>query len=159
MSFAKTWTDEDLEKLKKLKSDGTKNSEIARELGRTIESISRQFRRLKSPAKPRKSPAKAAVGKPKAKAILPPAPAPAPVPVPMPAPVLVPEPEVKTTPEPEKIRFLAPSFKRHVETCQWPIGTPRTPEFRFCEADLKPGSRYCAKHHAQAYVPARVKAS
>lgn len=38
--------------------------------------------------------------------------------------------------------------------CQWPIGDPRDPDFRFCVAPRAPGkSSYCAHHHAIAYTP------
>lgn len=38
--------------------------------------------------------------------------------------------------------------------CQWPLGHPREPGFRFCEAPLPIGapSSYCPAHHAIAYV-------
>lgn len=41
----------------------------------------------------------------------------------------------------------APAF-----ACCWPIGTPRTPEFRFCAAPAVPGRPYCAEHLPLAYV-------
>jgi GcrA cell cycle regulator len=40
------------------------------------------------------------------------------------------------------------------QPCCWPIGEPRTPGFRFCEAPGIPGRSYCAAHHAVAYVGA-----
>ncbi len=45
--------------------------------------------------------------------------------------------------------------------CQWPIGTPRTPSFRFCgNSKVVGGGPYCAQHHARAYQrePARTAA-
>lgn len=40
------------------------------------------------------------------------------------------------------------------QPCCWPIGEPRTPGFRYCEAPGIPGRSYCAAHHALAYVGA-----
>jgi hypothetical protein len=38
-------------------------------------------------------------------------------------------------------------------TCRWPIGDPRSPDFRFCEVVTQPGKSYCARHAAIAYQP------
>jgi GcrA cell cycle regulator len=38
-------------------------------------------------------------------------------------------------------------------TCKWPIGDPGTTEFHFCGARAKSGSPYCTTHAAQAYQP------
>jgi hypothetical protein len=126
MTNSKPWTDDEVRKLRDLREKNVKTSDIARQMGRTVESVSRKSRRIKSPDDPKKlSP--------------------------------TPESEIKKALEPGKIKVQALPPKRHIETCQWPIGTPRTPGFRFCEDDLKSGSRYCAKHHAKAYVPMRSK--
>jgi GcrA cell cycle regulator len=45
----------------------------------------------------------------------------------------------------------APRYGRVTECC-WPIGTPGKPTFHFCDAPSRPGSPYCASHHAKAYV-------
>lgn len=38
--------------------------------------------------------------------------------------------------------------------CRWPLGDPRTPEFRFCgEPVSAPGRPYCSHHNAMAYTP------
>ena len=39
---------------------------------------------------------------------------------------------------------------RHRRCC-WPIGEPRTPDYRTCGAPQKASSSYCAGHHAIAY--------
>lgn len=39
--------------------------------------------------------------------------------------------------------------------CQWPIGDPSEPNFRFCEAEAVAKRPYCAEHSALAYTPAR----
>jgi GcrA cell cycle regulator len=42
-----------------------------------------------------------------------------------------------------------------LRTCCWPIGEPRTPGFRFCDAPSEPGRPYCAEHARRAYVRRR----
>ncbi len=39
--------------------------------------------------------------------------------------------------------------------CQWPIGDPSQPNFRFCGAEAVAKRPYCAEHSALAYTPAR----
>jgi GcrA cell cycle regulator len=45
-----------------------------------------------------------------------------------------------------------------VTPCCWPIGTPRSAGFRFCEADSVPGRPYCNEHCRDAYVRKRTAA-
>ena len=35
--------------------------------------------------------------------------------------------------------------------CQWPIGNPCDPDFRFCSQSADPGRPYCTEHCALAY--------
>lgn len=42
-----------------------------------------------------------------------------------------------------------------VTECCWPIGTPGTRQFRFCEADSLPGRPYCEQHASIAFVSVR----
>jgi GcrA cell cycle regulator len=37
--------------------------------------------------------------------------------------------------------------------CTWPIGEPRTKEFRYCDAPAVLGRSYCPVHHAMAVQP------
>lgn len=74
---------------------------------------------------------------------------------------LVPTPEPEpcaaapvATPEPPQTRFLP----RKATDCCWPIGEPRTPGFRFCDAVAIAGKPYCQEHYAIAYRPYRPKA-
>ena len=49
-----------------------------------------------------------------------------------------------------------PATTRRVIKCCWPIGEPRKPGFRFCEAEIeKPRKSYCAVHAAMAYPKPR----
>lgn len=46
------------------------------------------------------------------------------------------------------VRKKAPAGPR----CQWPIGDPRSSEFRFCEESAAPGKPYCDSHCQMAYT-------
>jgi GcrA cell cycle regulator len=35
--------------------------------------------------------------------------------------------------------------------CQWPIGNPGDPDFRFCDQPAEAGRPYCEGHCAMAY--------
>ncbi|MEM1401177.1 MAG: GcrA family cell cycle regulator, partial [Pseudomonadota bacterium] len=37
--------------------------------------------------------------------------------------------------------------------CRWPIGDPKSPDFKFCGRKLTGGQTYCAQHAAMAYQP------
>ena len=39
-------------------------------------------------------------------------------------------------------------------TCRWPIGDPRDDDFCFCGKKVKAGQTYCDEHSAMAYVKA-----
>jgi len=41
--------------------------------------------------------------------------------------------------------------------CRWPIGQPRSPDFRFCDAPTVPGRSYCHEHCQKAYVVKPMK--
>ena len=71
------------------------------------------------------------------KAKQPPRPAPEPEPEPAPAHKPPPPPSPRTAP---------------VQTCQYPIGAPRQPGFRFCGAPLASRGTYCPAHQAVCYV-------
>ncbi len=43
-------------------------------------------------------------------------------------------------------------------SCCWPIGEPRTPGFRFCDAPSVAGRSYCEQHMRKAYQPRRTLA-
>lgn len=43
------------------------------------------------------------------------------------------------------------------ETCRWPRGDPKTPNFEFCGTKPFPDFPYCARHCALAYPPAQER--
>ncbi|HCN31536.1 MAG: GcrA family cell cycle regulator [Candidatus Micropelagos sp.] len=64
--------------------------------------------------------------------------------------------EMKYDPAPEPI--LSPEERASVlnlteHTCKWPIGDPGNSNFHFCGARSKPGNPYCETHVVQAYQP------
>lgn len=58
-------------------------------------------------------------------------------------------------PPPPPSRLVVAS--RRAEPCCYPIGAPRTPQFRFCGATPMPGKPYCAVHHAATSVAVRPR--
>lgn len=45
-----------------------------------------------------------------------------------------------------------PAYVPPPRKCQWPLGEPGKPGFRFCEEPSTPGKVYCAAHCAKAYA-------
>jgi GcrA cell cycle regulator len=157
------WTDERVERLKKLWGDGLSASQIAAELGGgvTRNAVIGKVHRLglsgrgkanagaqPRPRKPTRAPshpltmtgARPAAVVPRA-AVAPPVDEVDAVPT-IPDEILVPVSERVT------IMELRESM------CRWPIGDPTTPEFGFCGARAITGLPYCGHHCRIAYQPA-----
>lgn len=156
-----TWTDERVEQLKKLWSDGLSASQIAAEIGGvTRNAVIGKVHRLglsgrgkakaATPQRPRKAtrapsaPAPIAQATPRSNVVL------APVPV-----QLVAEPVVEHTmddvavPMSERVTIM----DLRESMCRWPMGDPTKPEFRFCGARSVTGLPYCSHHSRIAYQP------
>lgn len=78
-----------------------------------------------------------------------------PVAPPVPAMAIAPRPVIAApppgvVPAPVAPRAM-PAPSRRMPCC-WPIGMPRTLEFRFCDAATQGVGPYCAAHHAMAYT-------
>jgi GcrA cell cycle regulator len=153
-----TWTDDRVELLKKLWSDGLSASQIAAEMGGvTRNAVIGKVHRLglsgrgkaSTPGVPR--PRKPRVATPPAvtrvNVALAPRPA-QPRPVAVAAPELLEEEVVVPLSERVTIMELRESM------CRWPLGDPTTPEFRFCGARSITGLPYCTYHARVAYQPA-----
>ncbi|SEG45413.1 GcrA family cell cycle regulator [Bosea lathyri] len=173
MNEAGAWTEERVELLKKLWSDGLSASQIAGELGSVTRNavIGKVHRlglsgRAKNPAAPstprnnapRKAPTRspshpmtgnqgATAGMTRGANAL--------------APQYAPEEEPETQQAPTPSEDVVVPFSERVTImdlreymCRWPMGDPTTPEFRFCGGRSQTGMPYCS-HHAQiAYQPA-----
>ena len=161
-----TWSDERVELLKKLWSDGLSASQIAAELGGVTRNavIGKVHRlglsgRAKAPATgvvrtARKATArapshpmthKAPPARPQA--ALPPAPVAdiAPVLPVQPTPV-----EEVAVPVSERVTIM--DLREYM--CRWPMGDPTSADFRFCGARCATGLPYCPTHSRIAYQPA-----
>lgn len=79
-------------------------------------------------------------------------PRPEPVLLPPPEPVLLPSPLPKQAPM--VTRLIVPPAER--SRCCFPIGEPRRPGFRFCDAAVE-RPPYCAEHRALCFVPIRPR--
>lgn len=161
MTDAASWTDERVEVLARLWSDGLSASQIAAQLGGvTRNAVIGKVHRLglsgrnktaaAQPQRPRK-PARPA----------------GPVPAsPQPASVngagvshvvVAREPaaeqdflEEVVIPLSERVTIM----ELRESMCRWPLGDPTTPEFRFCGQRATPGVPYCTHHARVAYQPA-----
>jgi GcrA cell cycle regulator len=152
-----SWTDERVELLKKLWSDGLSASQIAGELGGiTRNAVIGKVHRLglsgraKSPStatprprKPRSASHMMRVPRGSIRGNT----------------ALAHAYELDIEPEPELIENIIPIGQRRTilelteETCRWPIGDPGSTEFFFCGGHTLNGLPYCAYHSRVAYQP------
>jgi GcrA cell cycle regulator len=153
-----TWTDERVENLKKLWSDGLSASQIAAELGGiTRNAVIGKVHRLglsgraKSPTstapRPRKTRANSQmlrVSRPSVRGNT----------------ALAHAYEIDQEPESEHVNNIIPLGQRRSildlteETCRWPIGDPGSAEFFFCGGQALTSLPYCSYHSRVAYQPA-----
>ncbi len=156
-----TWTDERVELLKKLWTDGLSASQIAAELGNvTRNAVIGKVHRLglsgrakdvkATPSAPR---ARKATRAPSAPTSIAPQPHSNVVLAPIP---LQPVREASATIDDD---MAAPLSERvtimdlRESMCRWPMGDPTKPEFRFCGARSITGLPYCTHHARIAYQP------
>lgn len=152
-----SWTDERVELLKKLWSDGLSASQIAAELGAvTRNAVIGKVHRLglsgrakapssgvSRPRKPRSASQMLRVSRPSIRGNT----------------ALAHAYEYEEDPEPELTENVIPIGQRRTllelteATCRWPIGDPGTPEFFFCGGNSLPGLPYCHYHSRIAYQP------
>jgi GcrA cell cycle regulator len=152
-----SWTDERVELLKKLWSDGLSASQIAAELGGiTRNAVIGKVHRLglsgraKSPSSTAPRPRK-----PRSHSHM--------MRVPRPAirgnTALAHAYEYDIEPVPELLDNVIPIGQRRTllelteETCRWPIGDPGHADFFFCGGQSLSGLPYCAYHSRVAYQP------
>lgn len=161
-----SWSDDEIELLKKLWGEGLTATSISRlmngksrcavlgkthRLGLSFSAATREARYRRSGQ--RRSAALAAKRghKPAHDA------APRPAFVPLPS---CPEPVI---PEGQRLRIhvirngkLCANDALTADRCRWPIGDPQSPEFHFCgcETEVQP---YCAAHRERAYVPPKQR--
>jgi GcrA cell cycle regulator len=156
-----TWTDERVETLKKLWTDGLSASQIAAELGGiTRNAVIGKVHRLglsgraKSPSstaarprKPRTHTHMLRVSRPAVRGNA----------------ALAHAYELEVEAEPEPIDNVIPLGQRRTllelteDTCRWPIGDPGSTEFFFCGGQTITSLPYCSYHSRVAYQPAHAR--
>lgn len=170
-----SWTDERVELLKKMWSEGQSASQIAKELGGvTRNAVIGKVHRLglsnragaSAPA-PEKKPAKAAAPAKTAKPATKPTekvvevtvtprkpivPAGQPLPPQPSANEISPE-ALATVREVEKTAKKITLMELTERTCKWPIGDPATQDFWFCGLAVQQGKPYCEAHVGVAFQP------
>ncbi|MFT7524769.1 MAG: GcrA cell cycle regulator [Candidatus Paceibacteria bacterium] len=175
-----SWTDERVELLKTMWTEGKSASQIAKELGGvTRNAVIGKVHRLglsnratsTKPARDKAAPREAS----KPKSI--PQPVKDPVPevkietrpaiIPMRKPILIPGQPLPPQPSANEISPEALASVKEVEkkakklnllqlterTCKWPIGDPATDEFWFCGLTTQTGKPYCDAHVSVAFQP------
>ncbi len=153
-----SWTDERVELLKKLWSDGLSASQIAAELGGiTRNAVIGKVHRLglsgraksssSASTRPRKARAPShmlRIGRASVRGNT----------------ALAHAYELEVEAEPELIDNIIPIGQRRTilelneQTCRWPVGDPGSSDFFFCGGNTVTGLPYCAYHSRVAYQPA-----
>ena len=122
------WTDDRLEGLKKLWSQGLSISQIGEALGVSRNSIAGKAHRMGLPKRP--SPiSRSKVAKPK---------------------IVVPE-----MPKELPLRLELRQLEWSRSKCCWPTGDPKKIGFVFCGDTVVPGKPYCLPHCQEAYTTSR----
>src|SRR5215211_5287429 len=154
-----TWTDERVELLKKLWSDGLSASQIAAEIGSvTRNAVIGKIHRLGLSGRGKTKAAAPQRGRkasraPSAPTSVPQPSTPNPVPV-APTPISIESAPLATfddvvVPISERVTIM----ELRESMCRWPMGDPTKPEFRFCGARSVTGLPYCTHHARIAYQP------
>ena len=156
-----SWTDERVEQLKRLWSEGLSASQIAGELGGiTRNAVIGKVHRLglsgraktpsssaPRPRKPRQPGHMMRLSRPSMRGNT----------------ALAPMYETDVEPEPELIENIIPLGQRctllelNESKCRWPIGDPGSAEFFFCGGQPLEGLPYCNYHSRVAYQPAAAR--
>lgn len=139
------WTDERVEQLKTLWTEGLSASQIARTIGGvTRNAVIGKVHRLGltgrvAPAQPEHPRQPAAVQQRPAVAAA--------------HPEEPPRPQTEEEPQALDDGHFATVLTITDHMCRWPIGDPSDGEFHFCGRKVKPGSPYCEAHARKAYQP------
>jgi GcrA cell cycle regulator len=168
------WSDETIEKLRVLWTEGLSTAEIGRRMGISKNAVVGKAHRLlltsrpspirrdvdgsrpQRPAGPKRItgptlPSMAAISSGLGSPISPMSARAEPAIVALVAAEASPEPALRPVPAPRPLS----AERRRAVTCCWPIGEPGTRSFRFCDDESVTGKPYCAAHVALAYVRVR----
>jgi GcrA cell cycle regulator len=148
-----SWTDDRIERLKQMWSEGLSASQIAKSLGEVTRNavIGKVHRlglagRVTAPRVERPRPTVTVAAAPQQPSRLP-----VPRVATMRAEAVTEEP---LEPMPENAVSVA---DLSASVCRWPLGDPATAEFRFCGRRAKQGAPYCEAHVRLAYQPAQSR--
>jgi GcrA cell cycle regulator len=152
-----TWTDDRVEMLKKLWSDGLSASQIAAEIGNvTRNAVIGKVHRLGLSGRGKAKSASPQRAKKPSRTPSAPAPIPQPTatgPIALASSPRAPQPVVEAddvvVPMSERVTIM----DLRESMCRWPMGDPTKPEFRFCGARSVTGLPYCTHHARIAYQP------
>lgn len=160
-----SWTDERVDLLRKLWTDGLSASQIAAELsnGITRNAVIGKVHRLGLSGRVKAN--APVVARPRVQQAAPRVAKPAP-PRPMTAvrgnTVMVIETQTFEAPAPRPMEEVVVPISERVTImelreamCRWPLGDPSQPDFRYCGARSDVGASYCAHHSRMAYQPAQ----
>lgn len=138
------WTSDTIALLRQLWAEGHSTAEIGRRMGTSKNAVVGKAHRLNLKARP--NPIKAPVpGKVKVVRVIA-------------LPVLASEAEPEPPPPPAHVVIIPatlPTGERiyaRARICCWPIGTPKTKAFRFCDHPALVNKPYCDSHTQLAYV-------
>ena len=128
---ANAWTEERLEKLRKLWNDGLSISQIGEALGVSRNAIAGKAHRMALPKRPSPiSKTATEVKKP-----------------------VKPKPPAEPVNLPLRLQLRNLSWSR--SKCCWPTGDPKKSGFEFCDKPIVPGKPYCLPHCKEAYTTSR----
>ena len=168
------WPTEEVARLRQLWADGVRTRVIGESLGRTKSSIIGKAHRIGLASRPSpipcnsdSRPVRSSTRNQRHDLVpgtsLPPLPRLMADPPNMPKPPVAPKPATKPAPPipivphaatQKAIRPHAPATGRN--PCCWPLGTPKTPDFRFCGKPALIGRPYCEVHHVKAHTHTRI---
>jgi GcrA cell cycle regulator len=147
------WTEEAIARLRMLWAEGHSASEIGRRLGVSKNAVVGKVHRLGLPARPSPIRRDGSGGAPRR-----------PAPRRVTGPTLPPlssisarPPARPAAPAPQPRAVLTPRPFAPAMPCCWPIGEPRSANFRYCDKPTYPGRVYCPEHYAIAYRPAESR--
>lgn len=153
-----SWTEQKIQMLRDMWGNGYSASEIAKRLGgMTRNAVIGKAHRLKLSSRPspiRRDEDGAALGgsvvpamkTPRKRVMLRPLP-----PVPMPSTAIKPvKDNLRSTDTLKRVEGIAVT-KAGDRHCRWPVGDPRSPDFRFCGCNAYEGLPYCIDHARVAY--------
>lgn len=144
------WTDESVERLRQMWSEGLTANEIAKKLGVTKNAIVGKVHRLCLTARP--SPIKSKENEARTETI-----AQTGTNIPLSQDLFEnSESAAKVVSANKKVENIK-LVDLDSHTCRWPIGDPRDEDFCFCGKKVRIGQTYCDEHSQMAYVKATRK--